>query len=309
MDAIDPMPDLGGGGMAAGPAWGGVARARGAMDPVAAITESLASYAARSVEQRSHWYSPAAAAYAATRPGYPQPLVDAVVARAGLTASSTLLEVGCGPGTATLSFAELGCRIVALEPNPEFARLAQAACERFPNVEVIARSFEDWDPPAEHFDAVVAATSFHWISPEVAYPKAASVLGNNDWLILLWNKELQPPPQTHGVLRTIIRRHAPELDRPYDDAAAVATTLAALGQPLLESPYFVGAHQDQRLVNSVLPVDDYLTLLTTYSPFLALDPGVRDALLAEMGTALKQLHGESVPLNHTSAYVMARLNA
>ncbi|MGB7564537.1 MAG: hypothetical protein WBM08_07265, partial [Prochlorococcaceae cyanobacterium] len=60
-------------------------------------------------------------------------------------------------------------------------------------------------------------------------------------------------------------------------------------------------------VESLLAIDDYLTLLTTYSPFLALDPAVRDALLAELRPALEQLHDETVPLSHTSAYVMAQL--
>jgi hypothetical protein len=92
------------------------------------IKQTIATYAARSVEQRRHCYSPAAAAYAATRPRYLQQLVDAVVARSGLTPASTLLEVGCGPGTATVSFAELGCRIVAIEPNPVFCLLAKEAC-------------------------------------------------------------------------------------------------------------------------------------------------------------------------------------
>lgn len=276
------------------------------MDPVARIKETVSTYAARTVQQRRQWYAPVAPAYAATRPGYPQPLVKAVVARSGLTEASNLLEVGCGPGTATVAFAELGCRIVALEPNPEFARLAQGACEQYPNVDVLTTAFEDWEPRQERFDAVLAASSFHWISPEIAYPRAARALKENGWLILLWNKELQPPLQTHGALREIMRRHAPWLDRPYENAAAIATVLNALGQPLRESPLFVGAQQDQWLINSVLTIDDYLTLLTTYSPFLALDPGVRDALLAEMRPALEQLHGESVPLTHTSAYGMAQ---
>ena len=242
------------------------------MDPFAEIRESVASSATRSVEQRSHWYSPAAAAYAATRPRYPQQLVEAVVARSGLTAASTLLEVGCGPGTATLAFAELGCRIVALEPNPEFCLLAQQACQPFPNVELRTTSLEDWEPHQERFDAVVAASSFHWIPSEIGYPKAARVLRENGWLILLWNKELQPPIQTHQALRAIQRRHAPELDRPYEEAATVTGILAALGQPLRESPLFHAAQQGQWRVESLLTIDDYLTLLTTYSPFLALDP-------------------------------------
>lgn len=276
------------------------------LDPVDEIKLAIATYAARSVEQRRHWYSPAAAAYAATRPHYPQPLVEAVVARSGLTAASTLLEVGSGPGTATVSFAELGCRIVAIEPNPEFCLLAEESCQRFPNVDVVTTSLEEWEPQQERFDAVLAASSFHWIPPEIAYPKAAGSLREYGWLILLWNKELQPPIQTHEVLRAIYRRYAPELERPYEDAATVAGILMALGQPLLESPLFQGAQQGQWLVESILAIDDYLTLLTTYSPFLALDPAVRDALLADLRPALEKLHGESVPLTHTSAYAMAQ---
>ena len=154
--------------------------------------------------------------------------------------------------TATLAFAALGCRIVALEPNPEFCLLAQQACQRFPNVELRTTSLEDWEPHQERFDAVVAASSFHWIPSEIGYPKAARVLRENGWLILLWNKELQPPIQTHQALRAIQRRHAPELDRPYEEAATVTGILAALGQPLRESPLFHAAQQGQWRVESLL---------------------------------------------------------
>jgi hypothetical protein len=131
-------------------------------------------------------------------------------------------------------------------------------------------------------------------------------LRENGWLILLWNKELQPPVQTHEALRPIYRRHAPQLERPYEDAATVAGMLSTLGQLLQESPLFEAAQQGQWMVESLLAIDDYLTLLTTYSPFLALDPVVRDALLADLRPALGRLHGESVPLTHTSAYAMAQ---
>lgn len=60
------------------------------------------------------------------------------------------------------------------------------------------------------------------------------------------------------------------------------------------------------LVKSLLAIDDYMTMLTTYSPFLALDPAVRDTLLAELRPALESLHGKSVPLTHTSACVLAQ---
>jgi SAM-dependent methyltransferase len=273
---------------------------------MAEIKQTVATYAGKSAEQRRHWYSPAAEAYAATRPGYPSHLVDAVVAQAGLTASATVLEVGCGPGTATVAFAELRCRILAIEPNPDFFLLAQQACEAFEKVELVNTSLEEWEPQQERFDAVVAASSFHWIPPEIAYPKAALALRENGWLIMLWNKELQPPQATHEALRPIVRRHAPDLDRPYEETAAVAGVLEALGQPLVESPLFQGVHRDRVLVERSLTIEDYLTLQTTYSPFLALDPEVQAALLADLRPVLQELHGESVPLAYTSAYLMAQ---
>ena len=59
------------------------------------------------------------------RPGYPSALVDAVVEGAGLVAGDRLLEIGCGPGLATLPFAERGFHITAVEPGAEMARLAR----------------------------------------------------------------------------------------------------------------------------------------------------------------------------------------
>ncbi|MCL1463089.1 hypothetical protein [Argonema galeatum] len=57
------------------------------------------------LEQRKHWYSPAAEAYNQVRPCYPDELIDRVFEVAKLSSNSTILEVGCGPATATTSFA------------------------------------------------------------------------------------------------------------------------------------------------------------------------------------------------------------
>jgi hypothetical protein len=59
------------------------------------------------LEQRRHWYSPAAEAYQQARPRYPHALTDRVIEIAQLSAASTILEVGCGPAIATPNFAAL----------------------------------------------------------------------------------------------------------------------------------------------------------------------------------------------------------
>jgi hypothetical protein len=58
----------------------------------------------------------AAEQYDLIRPGYPAPLVDAVLAHCG-GPGITALEAGAGTGKATRAFAARGLRITAVEPD------------------------------------------------------------------------------------------------------------------------------------------------------------------------------------------------
>ena len=62
----------------------------------------------KDLEQRKHWYSPAATAYQQVRPRYPQAIIDRVVESTQLSADSTLLEIGCGPAIATTCLCSSG---------------------------------------------------------------------------------------------------------------------------------------------------------------------------------------------------------
>lgn len=96
----------------------------------------VSSTAALPLQQRADWYVPAAGAYDAVRPGYPPAVIEQVAALAGVGEGSALLELGCGPGTATVAFARLGCAITALEPNPAFVALARERCAGFGRVRI-----------------------------------------------------------------------------------------------------------------------------------------------------------------------------
>lgn len=75
------------------------------------LKQVLRDYSSRDLEQRTQWYSPAAA-YDRVRPKYPETLLRQVAAIAQLSPSSRILEVGCGPGTATMALAVWGCEVV-----------------------------------------------------------------------------------------------------------------------------------------------------------------------------------------------------
>jgi 2-polyprenyl-3-methyl-5-hydroxy-6-metoxy-1,4-benzoquinol methylase len=63
--------------------------------------------------------------YDQARAGYPPALFDDIVAGAGLSPGDWMLEVGCGTGKATESFAAKGLNIVALDPGGQMIAAAE----------------------------------------------------------------------------------------------------------------------------------------------------------------------------------------
>ncbi len=269
------------------------------------LKQTISSHSSKDLEQRKSWYSPAADAYNKARPGYPKNLIHRVVEVARLSSNSKILEVGCGPGTATVAFAQLGCSMVCLEPNPDFCHLAQQNCEPYPNVEIRNTSFEEWTPETEKFDAVLAASAFHWIPSEVGYPKAADALRENGHLILLWNKELQPQYEVYQSLSEVYKVHAPSLAR-YEERETQEEILRWLGQIAIDSGQFKDLVSEQFVCEATYSVNDYLMLLSTYSPYLELDPQSRDSLFEGLREKIEQKFGGSIQLSYLSAFHIAR---
>jgi SAM-dependent methyltransferase len=146
------------------------------------LQQVIKGIASKDLEQRKGWYSLATEAYSFARPKYPSALVDKAIKVAQLSSSSRILEIGSGPGTATTSFAQIGCSMVCIEPNPDFCELARMNCQSYQSVNVINKSFEEWNLEPEAFDAVLAASSMHWIPAEIGYVKASGALKQDDIL-------------------------------------------------------------------------------------------------------------------------------
>lgn len=130
-------------------------------------------------------FSEAAELYDRARPSYPSQLVEDLGSVAGLARESSILEIGPGTGQLTLPLAERGFHIAAIELGEELAKVARRNLAKFPNVEVHRSSFEDWPLPRRQFDAVVSATSFHWVDPEVRYRKGAEALRDGGALAIV----------------------------------------------------------------------------------------------------------------------------
>ncbi len=271
------------------------------------LKQTIISYSSKDLEQRKIWYSPAAEAYNRVRPRYPQALVHQVIEIAQLSNHSKILEVGCGPATATVEFAQLDCSMICLEPNRDFCRFAQQNCQPYSNVEIQNTSFEEWTLETENFDAVLAASSFHWIPPEIGYSKAEKALQDNGFLILLWNKELQPSYEVYQRLSEVYQVHAPSLDR-YEDRDTQEKILKGLGRMVTDSGYFKDLVSEQIESQVTYTVDEYLMLLNTYSPYLKLDSQSKQGLFARLRDIIEQEFGGSLQLSYLSAFQLAQKN-
>ncbi|NET30554.1 MAG: class I SAM-dependent methyltransferase [Cyanothece sp. SIO1E1] len=269
------------------------------------LKQTILSYANRDLEQRKNWYSPAAAAYNQVRPHYPPNLIQQVVEATQLSTAAKILEIGCGPATATVALAQFGFSMVCLEPNPDFYQLAQQNCQPYPQVKIQNISFEEWPLEVEQFDAVLAASSFHWIPATIGYAKAANALRENGHLILLWNKQLQPSYEVYQSLSEIYQAHAPLLDR-YEDKETQAKILQELGQIILDSGQFKDLVAGHVVSEVTYTVDEYLMLLQTYSPYLELDHKCQNALFAGLRDRIERDFGGKLQLFYISAFHMAQ---
>lgn len=262
-------------------------------------------YAALPLEQRKTWYSKTAAAYSQTRPRYPQALIDRAIEVAQLSANAAILEIGCGPGIATVPFAQRGFSIMGLDPSQEACHLAQQNCAAYQTVEIQNTTFEEWELEPERFDVVLAATSFHWVAPEVGYSKAAAALKNRGSLMLLWNTAPQPSREICQALSQVYSLHAPTMGR-YEDQTTQAETLEKFGQAAVNSGDFHSLVSHQIESHLTYTIAHYLALLSTLSPYIALDSQKRIALFTDLEKALEETCGETIQTAYLSVLHLAQ---
>ncbi|GAB2606502.1 methyltransferase type 11 [Paractinoplanes abujensis] len=145
--------------------------------------------------------------YDRVRPGYPGALFDDLAALAGLHAGSPVLEVGAGTGQATRPLLDRGYAVTALEPGPDMAALARANT----GAEVAESTFEQWEAGSQRFDAVVAASSWHWVDPAVGWRKAHDVLRPGGRLALLGHVVISRPgePEVYAETADLHERYSP----------------------------------------------------------------------------------------------------
>lgn len=246
--------------------------------------------------------------YDRARPGYPDALVDDVLAFSGAGRTPCrALEVGAGTGKATIAFARRGVRILALEPDPAMAGVAARHCEPFSRVAIHQTSFEDWPLVAGAFDLVFCAQAWHWVRPDVRCALAAAALVPGGTLALFWHRILwaQGDP-VREELDECYRRHAPTL---YARAPGFPglTPIAREEQACEEvasSERFTDVALHAHPWQASFGPREFVELLQTQSDHRVLDEGVRRELLDAVHAVVER-HAGRIVVPYTTFLVLA----
>ena len=204
-------------------------------------------------------FNTAATLYEEVRPGYPENLIQDVVNLSGLNDHSRILEIGCGTGKATQSFAERGYELVCLDIGADLIAVAQEKLKAFPNVSFVRAAFEEWKSD-EKFDLIISATAFHWVDPQVRYLKASEVLGSSGFLAVLSNQHARKDEGFFGEVQDVYDRYYLQLPTNHPTHATSFPGVEAFQDPIKR------VYPWKRTYSS----EQYIKLLNTYSDHIAL---------------------------------------
>lgn len=228
--------------------------------------------------------------YHAARPGYPDALIRRLTESTGLTATSRVLEIGCGTGTFTGLLAPQGCQLTGLELGARLASVAQRNLRMFPNVEIHAGNFETWEANGPTFDLVVSAQAFHWIDPAIGYPKARTLLKPSGHLALVWNLFPGGDGPLYAALDAVYRTHAPMLCG--ERRESLADRVNRTTREISNSGCFDPPEIHRVSWASTYTAEAYIRLLATFSDHAGLEPSVRENLFSHIKATVERFGGQ-----------------
>jgi SAM-dependent methyltransferase len=218
--------------------------------------------------------------YDRIRPKYPDDLFTELFSR--LPQRAEIVEVGPATGQATGSLLAHHARVTAVELGRNLAGRLRRNFQGHDVLDVIVSSFEEVDLSPHSFDAVVAATSYHWVSVAARLEKPFNLLRPGGWLAVIdtvqvsaptdrgFFERVQPVYDEHGQ-----GHHGPPAPQPEEASSPIMVELEQ--SALFGSPLLYRYRWDQTYSTS-----EYIDLMGSYSGTQAMPKEQRAALLADM---------------------------
>jgi SAM-dependent methyltransferase len=240
--------------------------------------------------------------YDRIRPGYPDQLIDDVLAAAG---PGPVLEVGAGTGIATVAFAARGADLTCLEPDPRMASVLRA---KLPSVPIVVSGFEEWTPDRP-YRALISAQAWHWVDEASRNDLAWQALAPGGLFAPFWNGFLTIDPDLHVALREVDERHGVTGESSHHHLSRDFPALGTFDQEWsflgLRTEKFPERNHHRYHSQRTYSTADYRTHLHSLSMYRILDPADRAAAIDESAEVIDH-HGGTIDFDIITDVVLAR---
>lgn len=246
--------------------------------------------------------------YDSIRPGYPEALIEDVIAFSGIPEGGSILEIGCGTGQATLPFARRGYHMLCLDIGADMLAIARQNLAAYPRVRFEQAAFEHWPEVSSTFDLLTAATAFHWVPREVGYPKAARVLKPGGTLACFSNEHPRPSGGFFEEVQAVYDRYRPpsEAGMSRPDRPLLETKIEQEHKFLRETGLFAEVEMRTYPWKQTYTTTEYLRLLNTYSDNLVMEEGARRSMFQGIADLIERRYGGQVEKEYLAVLYLAR---
>jgi SAM-dependent methyltransferase len=150
----------------------------------------------------------AAPHYLAGRPAYAPRLIRHVARSTGLTRDDRVLDLGCGPGMLAGAFAPLAGEVVAMDPEPEMLRIAEAEFGAAGHIRFVRGSSFDLSPAVGRFYLVTMGRSFQWMDRAETLRRLDTMIEPGGAVVLFNSEHRDAPTDWNPPYRALVRRYA-----------------------------------------------------------------------------------------------------
>lgn len=231
--------------------------------------------------------------YDAVRPSYPQAVFDTIVRVTEVAENASLLEIGPGTGQATKAFATRGYKITAVELGEQLAALCRKNLAAYPKVRVINGSFEHVRFLKSSVDLVYAATALHWVAAEKRFRKPHTILKSGGHLAIIHTQHVSDGEGDafYFAMQPISVKYRVGAERHNN---FTLPKRADMQPDALDQNLFTQVHFEIFPIVITYSAKDYVRLLGTYSPILAMEPSTRASFLTEIEALIVEKFGGNV---------------
>ncbi|MGG0240171.1 class I SAM-dependent methyltransferase [Bacillus rhizoplanae] len=246
--------------------------------------------------------------YAIARPGYPSELFRDIIKYSMIKNDAKILEIGSGPGQATEYFVKNRYSITGLELGDKQVEYLLEKYSEYQNFNALCTSFENYNCEQETYDLIFSATAFHWVKPEIGYPKAYDLLKRNGVMAVFWHMSsiIEPKTEMLNQIRNIFRKYAPELDTfitvneaedLHNLRISEIRTNNLFDKPITKIYRWNDEYTTQR----------YLKLINSYSDFQGVSDNKKQAILNNIGDYIDSNEGKIVVPQEVRLYMAKKV--